>query len=232
MYRFEPGVDKDKIFYKYFAGKKDSSGNRRTDPRGGILLNKHAMRFFKNNLTPLHKSVILEWTRFLEKRNFGTPNMVKKIEGNTMDARDQIKFQKYLKLFEKNCFYCNELLVEEKRQIHVDHVIPFDYVGNTEMWNSVLSCQKCNCEKSGNLPPSKFVTKLSNRNIEYKNCIQNRLSSTNKKKNVTKENIEKMEYIEKMLNMEKKDELNWHYKNAESHGYKILENFPKKLLTI
>ncbi len=220
VYRFEPGHDDDKIFYTYFAGPKDSSGNRRTDPKGGILLNPAAMKFFKMNFVPLYKSVILEWIRFLEKRNFGTPNMVNKIEGNVMSARDQRKFLKYLRLFEDRCFYCNDGLKFDDKT-HVDHVIPYDYIGNTEMWNAVLSCQECNCKKLGRLPPSEYIDKLSERNMKYKGEIDRMLAINSKEKG--------MKDMKEMLDIEGKEGVEWHYTNAKKHGYRILQNFPRKI---
>ena len=211
IYRFQLiGGTERKIFYNYFATSyKGSSGNKKMDPKGGILLNPDAMRFFRENFMPLHKSVILEWIRFLEKRNFGTPRMIQKIEGINQCARNQQKFVDELKLFrDHHCFYCNDKLKFD-RYTHVDHVIPFDYIGNTEMWNLVLSCQVCNCKKLGNLPPRHYIEKLLDRNDTYK---------------------DKNDLIQKSLDVLNYDnhDINWHYKNARTHGYPVLRNFPKK----
>ncbi len=110
---------------------------------------------------------------------------------------------------------------------HVDHVIPFDYIGDTKMWNLVLSCQKCNCEKLGNLPPCYFVKRLTNRNKKFKKITNEELNKSNDRK--TKKN---MKDIKEMLDMEGKENLDWHYANATNHGYPILNNFPKKIKRI
>ena len=218
IHRFQYiGRTERKIFYDYFAiDYKDSSGNKRTDPKGGILLNPKAMHFFKENFVPLYKSVILEWIRFLEIRNFGTPRMVQKIEGVTPDTRDQRKFMNKLKLFTDNCFYCNSRLNYD-RYTHVDHVIPFDYIGNTEIWNLVLSCQVCNCEKLGNLPPHHYIEKLLSRNDTYKNNKSHKLNK------MIEKSLDALNYDDR--------DINWHYKNARTHGYPVLRNFPKKKLS-
>ena len=210
IYRFQlVGGTEKKIFYKYFAMPyKNSSGNKRMDPKGGMLLNPDAMRFFKENFVPLYKSVILEWIRFLEIRNFGTPRMVQKIEGVKQGARNQRKFMEELKLFrDHHCFYCKDR-IKYDHYTHVDHVIPFDYVGNTEMWNMVLSCQVCNCKKLGNLPPRHYIDKLLYRNGKHK------------KKKQMKKSLDALNYDD--------HDINWHYKNARTHGYPVLRNFPKK----
>ena len=153
IHRFQrTGGSEKKMFYDYFAIRYNASGNARTDPGGGILLNKSAMRFLRDNFAALYRSTILEWIRFIERRNYGVPNLVKKIEGIDWGPRDQNRFKKCLRPFEADCFYCGQRLEPEKT--HVDHVIPFDYIADTSLWNLVLACQKCNCKKLGNLPQS------------------------------------------------------------------------------
>ena len=209
IHRFQKiGGGERKMFYDYFAKKyNDKADNRKVDPKGGILLNKYAVRFFQENFVSLYKSVILEWVRFLEIRNFGTPHLVRKIEGDCLGARDQKKFFKALKPFVECCFYCSNQL-QEGRKTHVDHVIPYDYIGDTELWNMVLSCQKCNCEKLGRLPPNQYIEKLLKRNKDYKTAIDGMQDS-----------LATLNYGEQ--------DVCWHYTNAKRHGYPILENFPK-----
>ena len=87
--RFQNTRNRREVFFKYLAKEyKDSADNKKIDPKGGILLNRDAMRFFRENYAALYKVVILEWIRFLEIRNFGTPNLVRKIESDGMGPRD------------------------------------------------------------------------------------------------------------------------------------------------
>lgn len=209
IHRFHNRSGKEDVFFTYLAKRYGGrSKNAKIDPGGGILLNPDAMRFFKDNFILLYKAVILEWIRFLEVRNFGTPHLVKKIEGWTIGARDQRKFLKHLRPFVDDCFYCHAQLKFD-RTTHVDHVIPFDYVGNTEMWNMVLACQKCNCEKSGHLPPAHYITKLLQRNQTYKDRSTQLYNSL------------------AVLHHDTHD-ISWHYDNARQHGYPTLKIFPKK----
>ncbi len=210
IHRFQQiGGSEKKLFYDYFAIRyNDASGNAKTDPKGGILLNKDALRFFRNNFSALYLSVILEWIRFLERRNSGIPNLVKKIEGMDKGPRDQNKFKKCLTPFEINCFYCG-LDLKPGRKTHVDHVIPFDYIADTNLWNLVLACQGCNCEKLGSLPPKIYIDKLITRNAAHK---------------------KKIPKLEKSLDDLKYDDrdIYRHYSNANEYGYAVLENFPRK----
>jgi len=45
------------------------------------------------------------------------------------------------------CRYCGKKL--EKKEIHIDHVIPYSLGGRTEADNLVVACIKCNLKKSG-----------------------------------------------------------------------------------
>lgn len=45
------------------------------------------------------------------------------------------------------CRYCDKEL--KKKEIHIDHVIPYSLGGRTEVNNLVVACTKCNLKKSG-----------------------------------------------------------------------------------
>ena len=188
-----------RIFYDYLSKEyHDLAGNHKIDPGGGIKINPHAIKFLKENYEPLFRTVILEWIKFLEKRNIGMPRMAEKISGNVLGPRGQTKFKKKLEPFADRCFYCNVQLVQG-RCTHVDHVLPYDYVGDTDMWNLVLACKDCNCSKSGGLPPKRYITKLKERNCQYKDQIIQ---------------------LEKSLDMfDNGPDIDWHYNNASKHGY-------------
>ena len=188
-----------RVFYHYLAMEYDDSArNKRIDPGGGISLNPHAVEFLRDNYEPLFRTVVLEWIKFLEKRNFGIPRMAEKIGGRMLGPRDQSRFKRYLEPFADRCFYCNAGL-EPGRCTHVDHVLPYDYVGDTDLWNLVLACQSCNCAKSGGLPPRRYIVKLKERNSQYRNRIRQ---------------------LEKSLDMlGGEHDIDWHYGNAGSHGY-------------
>lgn len=198
-----------RIYYHYLAREyHDSADNKKIDPGGGVLLNPLAMEFFRKNYVLLSKTVILEWVLFLEGLNIGVPRLASKIKGIEFGKRDQTKFRKILEPFASSCFYCQKHL--SKTKIHVEHVIPFDYIGETEMWNLVLSCGNCNCSKLGGLPPRKYMDNLIMRNNKYRDIIKELDKSLN------------------ILGTDFKDDIMRHYDNAKLHGYVVLRNFPKK----
>ena len=203
--RFQKISGEKRTFFHYFAKEYgDSADNKRIDPRGGILLNREAINFFRGHHACLLKAVTLEWLRFLEKRNFGTPNLVKKLEG-IPGLRNQRVFVDRLWPLTEGCFYCEDTL-RRGANTHVDHFIPYDYVGDTAMWNLVLACQGCNCKKSDRLPPQRYLGKLHERNslhpdeIDYTRGLSKAPHGQN--------------------------DLRWHYHNAKRHGYPVLSDFP------
>lgn len=189
-----------RIFYDYIAIEyHDTANNRRIDPNGGIRVNPHLLEFFCDNYKPLLCVVMWQWLKFLEKVNIGMPRLSEKIDGSVFGPRDQNNYRKELRMLEDRCFYCNAIL-RKGRDTHVDHVLPYDYVGNTDMWNLVLACQRCNSTKSNKIPSEQFIEKLKERNDLHR--------STSKKLDSSLDTMRGGE-----------SDIDWHYKNAKRHGY-------------
>ena len=77
---------------------------------------------------------------------------------------------------EGRCFYCGEPL--DSNDIHVDHVIPRQFIYHDEVWNLVLAHSHCNFMKSDLLPPRAYIEKLKLRNehlIASNHPIKNKL---------------------------------------------------------
>jgi hypothetical protein len=60
------------------------------------------------------------------------------------------------------CFYCAEEMVQG--DIHVDHLIPRQFMQHDEIWNLVLSHSLCNMHKSDSLVGKHYLEKLIARN--------------------------------------------------------------------
>ncbi len=179
------------------------------DLENGINLNPKAMNFLKRYNVALEKAVTLEWVRFIEQFNLGVPELIRKIEGKKEERKSTTKERKALeKANFRNCFYCNCTL-DTGKETHVEHVIPFSFIYQNEMWNFVLACKNCNCAKLGKLPPKKYLNYLIKRNIEYRGKIPELEKSLSK----LGDGFEKI--------------IRDHYENAESHGYQVYDKFPK-----
>lgn len=195
-----------KIFFDYTILRVKHANKKYVDLDAGIDINPKAMEFFKKYNAVLKKAVNLEWARFLEKLNLGVPRLIQKTEGEIIPRTALGKYRKALEPYFKNCYYCNNTLV--KNETHVEHVIPFDYIAEDDIWNFTLACQKCNCIKLGSLPPEKFLDELISRNKNYRSKIP----MLEKSLTLLGENYEKV--------------IRDHFENAKSHGYVVLKDFP------
>ena len=195
-----------KIFFNYTISRVKHSNKKYVDLDIGIDINPKAIEFFKKYNPVLKKAVNLEWARFLEKLNLGVPRLIQKTEGEIIPRTALGKYRKALEPFFKNCFYCQNQL--SKNETHVEHVIPFDYIAEDNIWNFTLACQKCNCIKLGSLPPKKFLNELIIRNKNYRNKIP----MLEKSLTLLGTNHEKIIYD--------------HFENAKSHGYVVLKKIP------
>ena len=197
-----------RIFFDYKYDRIIHENKKFIDLDYGINLNPKAMSFFKRYNLALNKAVILEWTRFSEILNGDVPKLIPKIEGKLTKRISLTKFRRMLEPFQKRCFYCNNKLSSAPRQTHVEHVIPFDFIAEDNIWNFVLACQGCNLMKLGSLPPKKFLDKLIKRN---KIC-GGRIPDLKKSLEILGAGWEKS--------------INDNYVNAKSHGYAVLSSIP------
>ncbi|WP_417332759.1 HNH endonuclease [Halarcobacter sp.] len=166
--RFQPWEHNN--FYFHNHEKSNKKYKVPSDDDKFILLQAEAISFLKKNYELLHKALILEWAKFLEKTNF-TPKLISKIENLGETKRNSLtRFKKILlEIDNKKCFYCNCDL--DNDDIHVDHFIPWSYVFDDELWNLVLSCSKCNLKKSDYLASENSLVKIQTRN-EKLNLVQ------------------------------------------------------------
>ncbi len=208
------------IFFHYDITGYKKRYDRPTDKplidfKKGIKLNPNVMSFFKRHHAVLDKAVILEWVRFVEKFNVGVPALVEKIEGNPEKRKNLTKERNILFSYFKNCFYCGDKLnpkkdpKNEKKDQEVEHVIPFSFIREDEMWNFVLVCKECNCKKLGALPPKNYLHCLFKRNKEYEERISELKISLSK------------------LGNDPERIINNHFDRALDVGFLIYEKFPK-----
>ena len=98
--------------------------------------------------------------------------LISKIEGQGRQRGSLEKFKIMLAKHFDRCFYCTNPLPSEKQMIHVDHVLPWSYIYEDELWNLVLSCRECNLKKHSSLPHNRFIGLLLERNMDYKDSIE------------------------------------------------------------
>src|SRR5690606_31184254 len=62
---------------------------------------------------------------------------------------------------DNSCFYCR---TKSLKEYHMDHVIPFNYLYQTEIFNIVPACNTCNSSKSDRLPTLEIFERVIERN--------------------------------------------------------------------
>lgn len=121
---------------------------------------------YKNILSKLN---YYEWVKFLEKTNdeLAVISIAEKLEWSS--KRENLSFYRDF-LFDcygsDTCFYCGKKL--NKKQIEMDHFIPWSFVKDDKIWNLVISCRKCNNSKRDKLAPERFIKELQHQNLMIK----------------------------------------------------------------
>ena len=123
--------------------------------------------FLKTQAAALELVANFYWAEFLEGCNRLAPRIVQKV---SRDGARRKSLQKYLNILREEsnvqCFYC-EASLSEKRTT-VDHVIPWSFLLEDDLWDLVLACSRCNSAKSDWLPDRAFIEKLLSRNDELR----------------------------------------------------------------
>ena len=153
------------MFYQFGAGPVRKEGNRKIDLRGGILVNRSAARFLRENHGVLDGTVALEWLRFTDLRNPGAPDLAGRFFEAYGGCKSACRFLPGLESGGRICFYCGKRPSPDER-MYVDHFLPYDYVDGTEEWNLVLACQECGPQKVHMLAPRKCIDRLERRNAK------------------------------------------------------------------
>jgi hypothetical protein len=129
-----------------------------------VVITPKAHSFLKAQAAPLELVANFYWAEFLEDCNRLAPRIVQKV---SRDGASRKSLQKYLKVLREEsnvqCFYC-EAPLGEQRAPTVDHVIPWSFLLEDDLWDLVLACTRCNSAKSDWLPDHAFIEKLLLRN--------------------------------------------------------------------
>lgn len=146
--------------------KRDMPYLYRKESPDEISFDARIVKYMNRNKILLRHGLNYMISGYLEKINLGIPNITQKVGHNAdLIRRPQLCTNVVKRMYdwqESLCFYCKKPF--EKR--HVDHVIPFNFVFSTELYNCVLSCQRCNCKKSNTLPHKDQFDKVVTRNRE------------------------------------------------------------------
>lgn len=134
---------------------------RRVRGENYILLNLDIVAFFakyKGIMIPALNYMI---TRYLENINF-IPRIAEKVSENIPRSFPDVREKNIILNLQKSCFYCPNTW--DKHSPRYDHVIPFNYIYQTELFNIVAACSKCNSSKNDRLPSGDLFERVKDRN--------------------------------------------------------------------
>lgn len=144
----------------------------RKEDANTISLDQSVIQYMGRNKTSIKYGLNYVMSRYLEKINCNTPNIASKVDYDPHRvhrptiARDAVVSMRGWQ--DSLCFYCARQLDGP----HVDHVIPFNFVFSTDLYNCVLACQQCNCTKSDTLPERELFDRVILRNQERSSYLE------------------------------------------------------------
>ena len=115
----------------------------------------------------LHQAINYRWSQKLEDYD-GSPRICKKIKGidrdQTPKRKSLKKFHKYLDMENPNkiCFLDESEI--PNGELSVDHVIPWSYMFEDDLWNLVYVKKGPNSSKGNIIPDESLIMKLEKRN--------------------------------------------------------------------
>lgn len=131
-----------------------------------VKFSPESHRFLKDCSSALELVANFYWAEFLESCNRLAPRIVQKV---SRDGATRRPLKGYFKILftetPAECFYCGSAFMAEAPPA-VDHVIPWSFLLEDDLWDLVLACVSCNSRKSDWLPEHKYLDKLMSRNKE------------------------------------------------------------------
>ncbi|MHA1360476.1 MAG: HNH endonuclease domain-containing protein [Candidatus Helarchaeota archaeon] len=127
------------------------------------------LRVLKENRNLLYPIINARWAQIIEGFDY-SPRINKKVR-----FLDDVKFQrtalshfkKWLDLENPShiCFLCETAIT--KSDLSIDHVIPWSYLFEDNLWNLVYVHRSCNSAKSNRIPDEASINKLRDRNLRF-----------------------------------------------------------------
>lgn len=133
-----------------------------------LWFNEKSFRFLSENKTFIEQVNYYEWLKMCEgilaRAGLRKDNLSNLLENVTKRA-DLTYFKNKLNALGKTetCFYCGRHL---SSGAPLDHVIPWDFIKQDQLWNLVFACPSCNSSKNNRIPDQAYLDKLVKRNAE------------------------------------------------------------------
>lgn len=133
-----------------------------------ITLDVDIIQFLKEHRTLIKHGLNYKLSVLLEKLNKSIPHIAMKVDAESYPPRKLSLASEKILDYEQECrcFYCDRRYIVPKKR-HIDHVIPFNYIFSTEVYNCVAACVTCNLSKSDVLPESSIFDSVLDRNDQF-----------------------------------------------------------------
>lgn len=131
-----------------------------------LYIKAEYLELLKKNNEILYPLINSRWAQIVESFDY-SPRISKKIKflDDIQYNRSSLKpFQEWLDIENPNheCFLCGKAI--EDLDLTIDHVIPWSYVFEDNLWNLVYVHRSCNSSKSNIIPTANNIQKLEDRN--------------------------------------------------------------------
>jgi len=117
-----------------------------------------------------------KWSLLLEKFNY-SPKIGNKIKGSGDEDIKRNSLKPYEKILllqfgedQPRDFYTNQKL--SKSDISIDHVIPWSFIYDDDIWNLVITSKSNNSSKSNSFVSEEYIERLVNRNESLMDFLQ------------------------------------------------------------
>jgi hypothetical protein len=135
----------------------------------------------------MFESINFRWTQILENFN-SSPRIAKKVrvlDLQEIKRNNLSRFRPFLNISNPSqmCFICGKQIEGETPSI--DHVIPWSFLFNDDIWNLVYTHHSCNSQKSNIIPAETEIERLQERNIILYDLLK--IDSEFSSKKLTKE---------------------------------------------
>jgi len=126
------------------------------------------LQILEKNKEILYPIINSRWAQIVESFDY-SPRINKKVKflNDAGYPREPLKrFRKWLDLANPDhlCFLCGNPIPE--RELSIDHVIPWSYLFEDNLWNLVYVHKRCNSSKSNTIPSEAEIKKLEARNTK------------------------------------------------------------------
>jgi len=141
-----------------------------------LVISKDYLLELKTNYQIVFDTINYRWTSILEGFNH-SPRISKKVKVIDLEEvkrKPLGKFKEYIEYENQDsiCFICGERIVGETPSI--DHIIPWSYLYDDNLWNLVFTHRSCNSSKSNSIPNEETIKQLEDRNLRLLSILNDK----------------------------------------------------------